>query len=161
MKIPSPKPDKLRCTDWRLKFLTVSNRDFTDAWCQKQMSSTAIRKCASPPARQGKHLLVFALIWHELPALVNENRSLLERPMTCTARPAGLYFCSPPVPGRTLPWLPATTAMHQCLWRKRFNSHGRLAPCRYHTRVTTETKSDAGAEKSQTKIWLLQNRKNI
>lgn len=45
------------------------------------MASTPVRDwCSNPPARRGKHLVPFviALIWHYMPALLDENSSVLE-----------------------------------------------------------------------------------
>ena len=96
MKIPSPKPGMLRCTDWRPKFLTefliLLMLDTGSRWLPLLSGSAPIHQ-------RGKESIWFhlSLLWSGTSCLLSltETVQYLNASRTDTARAAGLYFSQP------------------------------------------------------------------
>lgn len=99
MKIPSPKPGMLHCTDWRFKFLTellmrtLLTLDTESRWLPVLSGSAPIHQ-------QGKESIWFllSLLWSGTSCLLSLTKIVqyLNASRTYTARAAGLYFSHSP-----------------------------------------------------------------
>lgn len=139
MKIPSPKPGTLRCTDWRPKFLTellartFLTHDTGSRWLPLPSGSAPIRQ-------RGKECVCFplSLLGSGASCLLSLTKIIqyLNASRTHAARAAGLCFSSPSVPALPPVCLgeryAALASSHYCdatlLWRKGFKTHGGVSP---------------------------------